>query len=234
MPKYIYKNKYEFDYGPGSFIPTSTSELLLESIEKDGIELGQTLDIGTGIGFVIIMLDKYGRISSGSCASDLSKININYCNENANILGSNLNIKLGSLFEPWENLKFDTIINDVSGVVPALADKSGWFDGVPTECGEDGASLTTAVIEKSLDHLNPGGRFYTPILSLQNENRIFQTIYNMKLNYTVIDSKYWFLPPELSVEEELLTQLTSLGYIRLEKKFGKLCWYTTILRLERK
>ena len=233
MPKFNYKEKYEFDYGPDSFKPTATSELLLESIVKDKVKLGKTLDVGTGIGFVIIMLDLYEKIDQGSGASDISLTNINYCNQNIKSLKSKVTTRLGSLLEPWSNVKFDTIINDVSGVVPDVATKSGWFDGVPVDCGEDGAELTTRFIAESMEHLNIGGTIYTPVLSLQNENRIYQTLEKFNLKYQTIDSKFWFLPPNLASEEELLKRLSSLGYIRLDNKFGKLCWYTTILRLER-
>lgn len=233
MSKFIYKNEFEFEYGLNTFKPTSTSELLLETILKDKSNLGKTLDIGTGVGFIILMLDLYNKIEIGSCASDLSQENIKFCKINSKNFKSKIEIKLGSLFEPWQNYKFDTIINDISGVVPKIAAYSGWFNGVPIECGEDGADLTIEFLEKSLNYLEKFGILYTPILSLQNENRIFKTIDKMGLKYEVLSSKYWFLPEIICSKVDLLTELTSLGYIRLEKKFGRYCWYTSVLRLER-
>jgi methylase of polypeptide subunit release factors len=233
MSKFLFREQYEFEFGKNSFKPTSTSELLLDSILSDKNRLGKTLDIGTGIGFIILMLEKFEKLDFGSCASDLSNENIKYFRINANKFKSNIEIKLGSLFEPWPNHRFDTIINDISGVVPEIAQSSGWFDGVPAQCGEDGAELTIEFLNQSLEYLKYDGIIYTPILSLQNENRIYQTIDKMNLKYEVLSSRYWFLPEVLSSNDILLDKLLSQGYIRLEKKFGKYCWYTTILKLER-
>ena len=49
-------------------------------------------------------------------ASDLSTANLTYCKQNAEEFKVPVEIKQGSLFKPWDNYKFDTIINDVSGI----------------------------------------------------------------------------------------------------------------------
>ena len=60
MYKYTYEKKFNFIYGEKTFVPTTTSEILLENIFADNQKLGSTLDLGTGIGFVIIMLKLKG------------------------------------------------------------------------------------------------------------------------------------------------------------------------------
>ena len=233
MNTFTYKQKFDFLYGAKTFIPTTTSEILLENIFADDQKLGDTLDLGTGIGFVIIMLKLKG-MKMGSCfASDLSTANLSYCKQNATGFKVPIEIKQGSLFNPWANYKFDTIINDVSGIVPSLAEDSGWFKGVPIDSGPDGADLTVEVIYNASTHLNEGGKLYTPILSLQNEKRIYKAIDDNGFSYKILSSQYWPLPEKIVQNKKLLEQLTKNGSIRLDMKFGKLCWYTTIIKLEK-
>ena len=113
MYKYTYEQKFDFIYGDKTFVPTSTSEILLENIFADNQKLGSTLDLGTGIGFVIIMLKLKGAAIESYFASDLSTANLTYCKQNAEKFKVPVEIKQGSLFKPWDNYKFDTIINDV-------------------------------------------------------------------------------------------------------------------------
>ena len=233
MYNFTYKQKFDFLYGDKTFVPTSTSEILLESIFDDNQKLGNTLDLGTGIGFVIIMLKLKGAIIDSCFASDLSTANLTYCKENASVFKVPIEIRQGSLFKPWDNYKFDTIINDVSGIVPSIAEDSGWFKDVPINSGPDGADLTVEVINQATSHLNKGGVLYTPILSLQNEKRIYKAMADNGFSYKILSSQYWPLPEKVAQNTELLQQLTKDDVVRIDVKFGKLCWYTTILKVER-
>ena len=233
MYKYTYEKKFNFIYGEKTFVPTSTSEILLENIFADNQKLGSTLDLGTGIGFVIIMLKLKGAEIESCFASDLSTANLSYCKQNATNFRVPVEIKQGSLFKPWDNYKFDTIINDVSGIVPSIAEDSGWFKDVPIDSGPDGADLTVKVINEASNHLNEGGVLYTPILSLQNEKRIYKALVDNGFNYKILSSQYWPLPEKVAKNKVLLEQLIKSDIVRIGTKFGKLCWYTTILKVER-
>jgi methylase of polypeptide subunit release factors len=234
MHKFTYNHEFDFIYGENTFVPTSTSEVLLENIVNDNQELGKTLDLGTGIGFVILMLKLIrGDLIKECFASDLSVTNISYCKQNSINLKVPVEIKQGSLFQPWKNYKFDTIINDVSGVVPLIAEQSGWFKGVPIDCGSDGADLTVKIINEASNHLSEGGKIYTPVLSLQNEKRIYQAIADNGFQYKTLSSHYWPVPDGVAQNVEMLDSLTKNDVVRIDKKFGKLFWYTTIIKIER-
>ena len=49
-------------------------------------------------------------------SSDISLNAIKYCNINTKNHKIKNDIRQGTLFEPWQNEKFDLIINDISGI----------------------------------------------------------------------------------------------------------------------
>ena len=91
----------------------------------------------------------------------------------ANFLAcSNVRLLSSCLFDPWAGEKFDYIIDDISGVAERIAEISPWFKETACESGEDGTKLVIEAIEKSPTHLNVDGKFFFPILSLSNSERI--------------------------------------------------------------
>ena len=66
-------------------------------------------------------------------------------------------------------MKFDYIINDVSGISNKIAKKSLWFKNiVPCDTGLDGTKLSSAIIKESKKYLKKGGIIQIPLISLSN------------------------------------------------------------------
>ena len=81
------------------------------------------------------------------CCSDLDKKSVEITKNNFSQHNLQGDIRLGNLFEPWKESKFDYIINDVSGISNLIAKKSPWFgDKVPCDSGEDGSDLASDLI----------------------------------------------------------------------------------------
>ena len=70
----------------------------------------KVLDIGTGTGLLAILSAKLGGIVS---ATDILPQAIFLAKNNAKKNNVNINIKLGNIFEPFKNKKFDVIIANV-------------------------------------------------------------------------------------------------------------------------
>ena len=87
-------------------------------------------------------------------------------------------LKNGSLLKPWENKKFDLIINDVSGISEVIAKKSIWFKNVPCKTGSDGTDLTLKIIKSSSSYLNKKGGIIFPIISLSDSKKSLKQLKN--------------------------------------------------------
>ena len=138
-------------------------------------------------------------------------------------------VKIGSLFNPWENLKFDYILNDVSGVSDVIAKKSKWFKKIPSNSGSDGTKLTLIVIKTSSKYLKSKGKLYLPIISLSNEKKIINYSKKYFKKIKIVSSNDWFLPIELEKYKRLLFKLKKKQNINFDYKFGKFVFYTKIL-----
>ena len=141
----------------------------------------------------------------------------------------NFELKNGSLFKPWDNKKFDLIINDVSGISEELAKKSIWFKNIPCKTGLDGTNLTIKIIQSSTLHLNKGGGIIFPIISLSNSRKIMQELKKKFKTIKIISNNYWFLPDELNKNQSRLIKMKQKKLIDFEIKFGKVICNTQIL-----
>ena len=116
------------------------------------------------------------------CCSDLDKKSIEITKNNFSQNNFKADIREGNLFEPWDESKFDYIINDVSGISNLIAKKSPWFgDKVPCDTGEDGSDLAMSIIENASFFLNENGSIQIPLISLSN------------IIYAEIPEKYLYL-----------------------------------------
>lgn len=228
---YKYKSsEYNFIVPPQSFTPTSTSFLLLETLidQRDALNFQKTLDLGCGIGFVAIMLSKLKVNSNLIFGSDISEMSINAAKENAKNLIVDSEFRCGSLFDPWKNEKFDLIINDVSGISEKVLSLSDWFKNVPQATGEDGTTLTSKVIEESINYLAPSGKMITPILGLQNQDELIKKLGSVFNNFSLINEMFWPLSKELTSHIEELKKLDKMGMIELDQRYNLYGWWTRI------
>lgn len=219
----------EFKTNDNVFYPTNTTELLVEASRKIIKKPGKTLDLGCGIGIIGITLAKLGLADAPVFASDLSQEAVCLTEENARIHGCCLQARQGALFEPWKGEKFDMIVNDVPGISEDVAPYSRWFPkSVPCASGADGTELAARVIKEAPEHLNPGGIFIFPILSLSDTDKLFLIAKNHFKRVDRVLKRMWSLPDEMRPHLDSLKKMHQDKKIRIEEKFGMVLWYTEV------
>ena len=122
----------------GVFSPNTTTQLLINAVKKTILKPGKVLDLGCGTGVVGLALWLEGLSEEPICASDLSESAVLCAKENFKRYECEADVRRGALFEPWDNEKFNLIIDDISGISQDIASISPWFGGVPCDTGSDG------------------------------------------------------------------------------------------------
>ncbi len=220
--------KYNFKKLDNTFIPTATTNYLLKAIIKYKLKEGNTLDLGSGIGILGLLLQKKNMIIGDLFASDLSKDSIESLKENAKIMSCKVEAKVGSLFDPWNNYKFKNIINDVSGISKKVAKLSPWFKNVPCDTGDDGTVLTNKILDTAKIYLEKDGLLFFPIISLSNETRILDNAKSNFKNVFLIEKNNWPLPKEMYKFKNELILMKKEKLIDFEEKFGMIIISTSI------
>ncbi len=213
----------------GVFLPTGTSELLIEAGRQVRHCPGKVLDLGCGCGLTGLVLARAGLCNGPLFASDISEAAIALARENAGAMGVDYVARQGSLFDPWPGEKFDLIIDDIAGISEEIARISPWYPPpVACDAGRDGSRWVAQVIELSRDHLAEGGTLIFPLLSLSDEDKILGTLRNTYTRYSMITKKDWFLPEEIESRSDVWLPLLQEGAIRCQKKYGKWIWSTSV------
>ncbi|MCX5696443.1 MAG: methyltransferase [Candidatus Omnitrophica bacterium] len=221
-------NKLLLRKAQGVFSPTGTSALLIEAARDNIKKPGRLLDLACGSGVIGLFLYKLGLLKPPLYASDLSCPSVACAKKNAALHNCPVEIRRGSLFEPWKNEKFDYIINDVAGIAEDVAKISPWYKGVPCRSGIDGTLLVTEIIEKAPGHLSKKGVLFFPVISLSNTEKILKTARNKFPRVKRLLHKEWLLPEKMNKYAGVLEELRNKKYIRFSEKFGMTIWFTDI------
>ncbi|WP_396654177.1 methyltransferase [Microbacterium sp.] len=117
------------------------------------IEVDRALDLGTGCGIQALLV---ARHAGSVVATDISPRALAYAELNAHINGvSNIDFRLGSMFEPVAGEAFDLIVSNPPFVITPRV------EGVPEYEYRDGGLVGDALVEQFLrsapDFLTPGG-----------------------------------------------------------------------------
>ncbi len=117
------------------------------------IEVGRALDLGTGCGIQALLV---ARHAGTVVATDISSRALAYAELNARLNGvSNIDFRLGSMFEPVAGEAFDLIVSNPPFVITPRV------DGVPEYEYRDGGLIGDALVEQFLrsapGFLTPGG-----------------------------------------------------------------------------
>jgi len=230
--EYIYdidkKNKIIIELHDNVFAPTGTSEELIKAVSGYLTKKGSLLDLGCGSGIVGFVLHRMGKVSSKIFASDISPHAVELVKVNAKNNNIKCDARNGAIFSPWHGEKFDYIIDDISGISQEIADISPWFKNTMCDSGEDGADLVVDAITQAPYYLNDGGKFFFPVLSLSNVDRIISCAEGVFDHVEKLSNKLWQLPNEMKPYMGKLNKMRNKGYIHYEEKFGLVLWYTDI------
>jgi len=213
------------------FRPTLTTTLLTEHLQDQNVENRTILDLGCGIGPIAIGLAMAGAahvyatdIMPQACERALANARLNHVADKISFLA-------GNLFEPVQGLKFDMIVDDVSGVAEDVARLSSWFPpGVPSG-GEDGTTHTIEILREARDYLKPRGHLLFPVLSLSRRARILEVarqVYGDRL--MLVTSKR--IPFNLRLKDNMprLEELRSAGLIEFDQIRSRPFWTLEIYR----
>jgi 2-polyprenyl-3-methyl-5-hydroxy-6-metoxy-1,4-benzoquinol methylase len=227
------KTKYTLYWRKGVFKPTATTNVLVEGVLKSVTDINDSfdiLDLGSGTGIVAIKIAEKFK-NSKIFASDLSQESTVVAKLNVQKYNLDIDMRHGSIFEPWIDKKFSIIIDDISGIAEGIAEASGWFDGVPCNSGIDGTNLTINVLREAKKHLSCNGLLFIPIISLSSEEKIMKEVKINYENYEVVNSYDWPMPKSLTDNIKTLENLKNLGCINYSAKFGTYFCNTKILKI---
>lgn len=221
----------EIETADDVFVPTYTSELCVKAAHKILYRPCTLLDLGCGCGVCGIAIAKMGFVTPPLYASDISEKAVRFAAKNAAINNVVLEGRCGSLFEPWRGMRFDCIIDDVSGVADDVARMSPWFaNNIPCDCGNDGTALTMQILGQAGSHLNDGGILFFPVLSLSNTSKIIAKAQEKFRSVKKVVTQTWKLPNEMLPQLEYLREVKAQGRIKFEEKFGMVLCYTEIYK----
>jgi predicted RNA methylase len=215
----------------GVFSPNLTTKLLLSEIKnysvKKKIYFKHTLDLGCGCGVIGIVLNKLG-VSKNVYLSDISKKAIINANHNLELNKVKGNLRVGKMFEPWKNYKFDLIINDISAISSKLARISPWFKKIPCSSGNDGTKLSVNFLKQVKKYSVKKTKIFFPILSLSNEKKIIKFAKKKFKNVQIINSVEWPLPKKMLYHKKKLEYLKKNKFINYKEISGNFICKTSI------
>ena len=212
----------------GVFVPTGTTKELVKAVSSYVKKPGKLLDLGCGSGAVGLALHQSGAAESALYASDISQHAVDCLRQNASLNHCPVVLRCGSLLDPWENEKFDYIVDDVAGIAQEVAAISPWYNNVPCASGVDGTLLVCKMIEDAPRYLNPQGLLFFPVISFSNIKAILKTAQDHFSHVEKLSHTEWPLPKEMYAHVDLLQRLQAENHIEYIEKFGMVLYFTDV------
>ncbi len=152
-------------------IPRQDTEILVETIMKDGYDGKRILEIGTGSGCIILSLLKYGNGCHGT-ATDISEKALETAKKNAAQLGLDVEMLRTDLAADVIAVNgkgvYDIIVSNppyiASGVIPMLMPEVKEHEPMlALDGGADGLEYYRRILGETKNLLAPGGTYYFEI-----------------------------------------------------------------------
>lgn len=189
------------------------------------------LDVGCGVGALAVHAALEGAASIVAVDSSAEACALARRNAELHGVGGVVDVRTSDLFTAVAGMRFDVIINDVSGVAERVARLSRWFPaGIPSG-GEDGVRLQLRSVAEMGAYLTPAGAAYLPLLSLsrpgvvrEKASRRFRRV------ETVLDRAIPFSRELIEAKHELAA-LRAAGVIDYVDGVDGPTWRLEIVRL---
>jgi release factor glutamine methyltransferase len=167
--------------------PAEDTYLLAENLKIKKTD--KILEIGTGTGIIAIITSK---ITEKVIAVDINKYAVECARKNSGINHSNIDIRLGDLFDSIEDEKFDIILFNTP-YLPTNEDErvedeleAAWDGGV------DGRVVIDRFIEGVSEYLLPGGRVQLVQSSLSNVEETIGRLMEKDFEVSITASERFF------------------------------------------
>ncbi len=178
--------------------PAEDTFLLAENLKVKKTD--KVLEIGTGTGIIAILTSK---ITEKVIAVDINKYAVECARKNSEINHSNIDIKLGDLFDPVKDEQFDIIIFNTP-YLPTNEDEriddeleAAW-DG-----GMDGRVVINRFIEGLSEHLNLKGRVQLVQSSLSNVEETIGRLMEKGFDVSITASERFFFEEVVVITADL-------------------------------
>ena len=144
----------KFQIHPQVYQPAEDTYLLADNLQVE--RMSRALEVGTGTGFIAILAAKKARMV---IATDINSHALDCAVKNIiTNKAFNVELRMGDIFEPVENEKFDLILFNT----PYLPSDEDDVVGDKLDAAWNGGPSGREVIDRFLDgvkdHLNPGGK----------------------------------------------------------------------------
>jgi release factor glutamine methyltransferase len=188
----------EFQTCKKVYEPAEDTFLLAENLKVKKTD--KVVEIGTGTGIIAIITSK---ITERVIAVDINKYAVECAKKNSDINQSNIDIRLGDLFDSLKDEKFDTILfntpylptNEEERVDDEL--EAAWDGGV------DGRVVINRFIEEVSEHLNPSGRVQLVQSSLSNVEETIGRLMEKGFDVSITASERFFFEEVVVLTAEL-------------------------------
>ena len=214
---------------PDVFQPTTTTQMLGKQMVN--LKGKIVLDLGCGVGPIAIAAALNG--AEKVYAVDIMDKACRATSKNAeyNNVGDCIDVRQGDLFEPVKGLKFDIILDDVSGMAEEVSRISPWYPvPIPTG-GPDGTVPTVRMLQDSRDHLTENGYLLFPVISLARTGKILSAareVYGDNVNK--VASKMIPFNKELIRNIDMMERLKREGFVHFIKKRSRYLWNLEIFK----
>jgi release factor glutamine methyltransferase len=188
----------EFQTCEKVYEPAEDTFLLAENLMVKKTD--KVLEIGTGTGIIAIITSK---ITENVIAVDINKYAVECARNNSKLNQSDIDIRLGDLFDPVEDEKFDLILFNTP-YLPTSEDErvddeleAAW-DG-----GADGRLVINRFIEELSVHLNPMGRVQLVQSSLSNVEETIGRLMEKGFEVSITASERFFFEEVVVITAKL-------------------------------